>query len=116
MVEKITSLTGNGMHDWLIQRVTAVLLAAYTLFLIGYLMLHSPLQYADWHALFSHVFMRIFTFLSLLSVVYHTWIGMWTIFTDYLKCPWLRLTLQILVILVLIGCLVWGVLFSIIGV
>jgi len=109
MVEKVTSLTGNGMRDWLVQRVTAVLLAVYTLFLVGYLMLHSPLQYADWQALFKCGWMRAFTFLTLLSVVYHTWVGMWTVFTDYVKCAYLRLTIQVLTILALFGCLVWGV-------
>lgn len=109
MVKKITSLTGSGVQDWLIQQVTAALLAIYTLFLIGYLMLHSPLQYADWHALFRNNFMRICTFLVMFSIVYHTWVGLWTVFTDYIKCAWLRLTLQIVVILALLGFLVWGV-------
>jgi succinate dehydrogenase / fumarate reductase membrane anchor subunit len=109
MVEKVTSLTGSGMRDWLVQRVTALLLAVYTLFLVGYLMLHSPLEYANWHALFTCTWMRVFTFLALLSVVYHTWVGMWTIFTDYVKCSCIRLALQILTVLALLGFLVWGV-------
>lgn len=109
MVEKVTSLTGSGVRDWLIQRITAVLLTLYILFLVSYLILHSPLEYAEWSGLFKNSFMRIFTFLALVSVVYHTWVGMWTIFTDYLKCPWLRLTVQVLTVLALISCLVWGV-------
>jgi succinate dehydrogenase / fumarate reductase membrane anchor subunit len=108
-IKNITSTTGSGMRDWLIQRVTAVLLTAYTLFLVGYLALHTPLQYASWQHLFQCTAVRIFTFLTLLGVVYHTWIGMWTVFTDYLKCPCLRVTLQVLTVLALLGCLVWGV-------
>lgn len=109
-IQKITSLTGSGMRDWLIQRMTALLLTAYTLFLVGYLVLHTPLQYADWQHLFQCNGVRIFTFLALLGVLYHTWVGMWTIFTDYIKCPRLRLTLHVLTVLTLLGCVVWGVL------
>lgn len=110
MVTNATSLTGNGVRDWLIQRITAVLLAIYTLFLVSYLMLHTPLSYNDWHALFQNTCMRIATFLVLLSIVYHTWVGMWMIFTDYLKCAYLRLTSQVLTVLGLLSCLAWGVL------
>lgn len=36
MVTNVTSLTGNGLKDWLIQRVTAVYFAVYTIFIIGF--------------------------------------------------------------------------------
>ena len=114
-VKKITSLTGSGMRDWLIQRMSAVLLATYTFFLLGYLFLHSPLQYEDWRGLFSHTGVQIFTVLTLLGVLYHTWIGMWTIFTDYIKCAYLRLILHVLTLGSLIACLIWGV-FIVMGV
>ena len=109
MVGSVTSLTRSGLRDWLIQRVTAVVLALYTLFLLGFILLHHPLTYANWQGLFANGFMRIFTFLTLLSVVYHTWVGLWTVFTDYIKCSWLRLILQVIVVIALLGYLVWGV-------
>ncbi len=109
MVGSALSVTRNGLRDWLIQRISAVILGLYTLFLVGFLMLHSPLQYLDWHNLFANGFMRVFTFLAMLSLLYHTWIGMWTIFTDYIKPPVLRFGIQILVIIALIGYLVWGI-------
>jgi succinate dehydrogenase / fumarate reductase, membrane anchor subunit len=109
MVENVTSLTGNGLRDWLIQRLTAIVLAAYALFLLAYIIICAPLTFDHWHGLFSHGLMRVFTVLALLSVFYHSWIGLWTIFTDYIKCPYLRLTLQTLVVVVLLGYLVWGI-------
>lgn len=109
MVMQATSLTGNGTRDWLVQRVSAVILAAYTLFLLGYVLMHQPLDYLQWRGLFDHGWMRIFSFLTLLSMLYHTWIGMWTVFTDYITCPCLRLGLQVAVIIALLSYLVWGV-------
>lgn len=109
MVKKITSLTGSGMRDWLIQRITAWVLTFYTLFLVGYCIAHSPLQYSDWSNLFANPLMRVATFLVMLSVVYHAWIGMWTVLTDYVKPAVLRLFLQVIIILALFAWLAWGV-------
>lgn len=109
MVGSVTSLTRSGLRDWLIQRITAVVLALYALFLLAFILCHQVLTYADWQALFANGFMRVFTFLALLSVVYHTWVGLWTVLTDYIKCSSLRLTLQVIVVIVLLGYLVWGV-------
>ncbi|HVV68622.1 MAG TPA: succinate dehydrogenase, hydrophobic membrane anchor protein [Gammaproteobacteria bacterium] len=109
MVGSVTSLTRSGLRDWLIQRITAVILALYTLFLLAFILCHHALTYADWQALFANGFMRIFTFLALLSVVYHTWVGIWTVFTDYIKCSSLRLILQAIVVIALLGYLVWGI-------
>ncbi len=108
MVVNVTSLTRNGVRDWLIQRATAIVLALYTVFLVGYLMLHTPLQYSDWHTLFTNNAMRVFSALALISLVYHTWVGLWTVITDYIHAAYLRLTLITLVVLVLFGYLVWG--------
>ena len=64
----VTSLTGNGLRDWLVQRITSLILTAYSLFLLGYIMLHAGLDYTTWQGLFNHMAMRIFTVLTLLSL------------------------------------------------
>ncbi len=109
MVTNITSLTGNGLKDWLIQRVTAVYFAAYSLFLIGYWIMHAPLQYAVWQGLFHSVVVQIASLLALLSVSLHAWIGIWTVTTDYIKSTAVRLSVQMLVALLLICQFIWGV-------
>ena len=108
MVDTVTSMSRSGLRDWLVQRITAVIIGAYFLFILGYLVAHPGLQYADWHALFGGLAMRALSFLTFLSVVYHAWIGMWTIFTDYIKCPAARLTVTVLTVLALFGYLIWA--------
>ncbi len=110
MVSNVTSLTRNGLRDWLIQRVSAWVLAAYTVFLLGYFMCHSPLTYAQWHALFTCPWMKIASLLALLSVLLHAWIGIWTVLTDYIKCSCWRLFLEIIVFLLLLSYFAWGIL------
>lgn len=109
MVTSSTSLTGSGLRDWLMQRISAIILGVYTLFVVIYLMVHAPLQYGAWHHLFMSPWMRAFTVIALLSLLYHTWIGLWTVFTDYIKIPFLRLFLQIVVVMILLGYVVWGI-------
>jgi len=84
MVTNVTNFSRSGLYDWMAQRVSAVVLAAYFLFLIGYLLVNPDLQYAQWHALFSANWMRIFSLLALVALSVHAWVGMWTISTDYL--------------------------------
>ena len=84
MVTNVTNFSRSGLYDWMAQRVSAVVLAAYFIFLIGYLVAHPGMDYAQWHGLFSNNAMRIFSLLAMLSIAVHAWVGMWTITTDYL--------------------------------
>lgn len=109
MVTNVTSLTGNGLKDWLIQRITAVYFAIYLLVLLGYLWLHPQLVYEEWSAVFHHTSVRIASVIALLALVLHSWIGIWTVTTDYMKGTALRLIVQTLVLLWLLGQFIWGV-------
>ncbi len=106
MVNKASNAT--GMRDWLIQRVSAVLMGVYTLFLIAYLAYYQPVYFAQWHHLFSNLGMKAATFIVVLSVLWHAWLGLWTVLTDYVKNAALRLTIEIVVILLLLGYLAWA--------
>lgn len=109
MVINATSLTGNGLRDWIIQRYTAVYLAIYTLFLLLFIISHPHMDYLVWRQLFSHNVMRIASLIAFISIALHAWIGMWTVFTDYVKCYCLRLTLYLLMLVALLGWFVWGI-------
>jgi succinate dehydrogenase / fumarate reductase membrane anchor subunit len=47
--------------------------------------------------------------LALIAFVYHAWVGVRDIWMDYVKPVGVRLGLQILTILWLIGCGVWAI-------
>lgn len=84
MVTNVTNFSRSGLFDWMAQRVSAVVLAVYFLFLIGYLVVNPGLQFDQWQALFQSGWMRIFSLLALVALAVHAWVGMWTISTDYL--------------------------------
>ena len=97
----------RGFYDWLIQRVSAVLIAAYAIFLMAYIACHSPIDYATWRALFNCAWMKICTIVVLLAIIWHAWIGLWTVMTDYVKKRVVRLTLEVLICLLMLFYLLW---------
>lgn len=116
MVTSVTNFGRSGLSDWLIQRVGAVIMAAYTIFLTVYLVIHPELNFEQWTNLFSHLWMRVFSLLTLLSFISHAWIGLWSVVTDYLterllggKATVLRLIVQIVLGGICVTYLVWGI-------
>ena len=115
MVTAVTSLGRSGLFDWVIQRASAVVLAAYTFFILGFLICTPEVTYEGWSELFSHLWMRIFSFITLISIAAHGWIGLWAVVTDYVtermmgsKALMLRAITLAFYALVTIAYLVWG--------
>ncbi len=109
MLNLTTALGRNGFQDWILQRVTAVILASYTIFLLGYWLYMPCGANLSWHALFHNQTMRLITLIALLSLIIHAWIGMWIVITDYIKTPFLRFFIKIFIFMSLIFDLFWGV-------
>jgi succinate dehydrogenase / fumarate reductase membrane anchor subunit len=98
-----------GWQDWLIQRVTAVIMAIFSVVILGFFVVHGSVNYGDWKMLFANQFFRVLALLFLLSVYYHAWIGIRDVFMDYLTHVGIRLTAQVVVALFLLGCTIWSV-------
>jgi succinate dehydrogenase / fumarate reductase membrane anchor subunit len=116
MVTIVTNLGRNGLSDWLVQRITAIILLAYSVFLAGFFVANPDVSYAEWRELFNQTWMRIFSLSALLSIVAHAWIGMWAISTDYFTERLLgnignilRAVMQFGCIIVLFVYVVWGI-------
>lgn len=109
MVTNVTSLTGNGLRDWLIQRVSAMYLFIYTLFAALYFVRHHNFDYTLWQHVFNCQCIKIATILAVVAVLLHAWIGIWTVSTDYIKCKWLRLALQMVVAFGLFSEGLWAI-------
>ena len=108
MVERIVVGAHYGLKDWLVQRVTAIIMAVYTLLFVAALVFVPKIDFVVWKTLFSQGWIRMATFLFVLSVLLHAWVGMRDIWMDYVKPTGLRLLLQVLTILWLVGCGGWA--------
>ena len=97
-----------GLRDWLLQRLTAVVMAAYTVGLAVYLAWHAPASHAEWKSIFVSPVGRLSTMLFLAALLYHAWVGMRDIVMDYVKPAGVRLVLESAVGLALLGYLIWS--------
>jgi succinate dehydrogenase / fumarate reductase membrane anchor subunit len=98
-----------GFRDWLSQRVTAALMALYTLVLLVQLLLPGPLGYTRWAGIFSAQWMKVFTFVIIVALLWHVWVGMRDVWMDYVKPVGIKLVLQVFTIAWLVGCAGWAV-------
>ncbi|MEF7613277.1 succinate dehydrogenase, hydrophobic membrane anchor protein [Aquincola sp. MAHUQ-54] len=98
-----------GFRDWLSQRVTAALMALFTIVLLVQVLLPGPLDYDRWSGIFAQQWMKLLTFVVILSLLYHVWVGIRDVWMDYVKPVGVRLTLQVFTIAWLVGCAGWAV-------
>jgi succinate dehydrogenase / fumarate reductase membrane anchor subunit len=107
VIERLVVGAHYGLKDWLAQRVTAVVMAAYSFFLMVVLLAVQPSGFEAWRGIFAFGLVKFFTFVFALSLFYHAWIGIRDLWMDYVKPVGVRLTLHVLTILVLVGYAGW---------
>jgi succinate dehydrogenase / fumarate reductase membrane anchor subunit len=107
MVNRVVTGAHYGLRDWMIQRISAVMMAIYIVFVAGWLLTHE-FNYGNWKLLFAGTAMRSVSLLFLLAVFYHAWIGVRDIVMDYVKPPIVRLLIHVLVILALLLYVIWS--------
>ena len=99
-----------GLRDWLSQRVTAALMALFTMVVLAQLLLKKgPVGYDLWAGIFSAQWMKVLTFVIIIALLYHVGVGVRDIWMDYVKSVAVRLSLQIFSIVWLVGCAGWAI-------
>ena len=99
-----------GTRDWLAQRVTAVLMALFTVIVLAQVLLSSgPIGYDTWSGIFAPQAMKTLTFAVIIALLYHVWVGMRDVFMDYIKPVGLRLALQVFTIVWLLANAGWAI-------
>ena len=99
-----------GWRDFLVQRISAALMAVFTLVvLLQLLFTRGPIGYDTWSAIFAAQWMKALTFAVIVALLWHAWIGMCSIWYDYGKPTGLRLLLQALTVIWLVACGGWAV-------
>jgi succinate dehydrogenase / fumarate reductase membrane anchor subunit len=100
-----------GTRDFIVQRVTAVIMAVYTLVLFFGFIFTSEMNFENWRRLFTFDWFgvpvgQMLATLAFLSLAWHAWIGMRDIWMDYARSAGLRLLLHVLTVLWLVGSIV----------
>ena len=99
-----------GLRDWLSQRITAALMALFTLVVVAQVVFNKgTMGYHKWAGIFAAQWMKVLTFVVIIALLYHVWVGMRDIWMDYVQSVGLRLLLQIFSIAWLVGCTGWAI-------
>jgi succinate dehydrogenase / fumarate reductase membrane anchor subunit len=99
-----------GLRDWLVQRLTAVVMLVYIgAFALFFVFAGRSMSFELWRALFATTWVRIFTSVTLLAMFWHAWVGVRDIWMDYVKPLGLRVMLHALTAVWLVGSLVYMV-------
>ncbi|CAG1011245.1 succinate dehydrogenase / fumarate reductase, membrane anchor subunit [Rhizobiaceae bacterium] len=98
-----------GLRDWLVQRVTAVVMLLWTLVVLGAFLWNGGFDHASWKSLWASTAFRLVTFLFVASMLWHAWVGVRNIAMDYVKPVGLRLAVQSAAIAALVVYLGWTI-------
>ena len=109
MTSRIVTGAHYGLRDWLAQRITAVIMAVYSVIAVIVLITSKNITYVVWRDLFAQGWMRVATLLFMASLAWHAWAGVRDILMDYIKPAGLRLTLEVLVLLTIAAYVGWTI-------
>ena len=109
MTKRIVTGAHYGLRDWLAQRITAAIMAVYSVVAVVVLFSGRPITYGVWRDLFSQGWMRVATLLFMASLAWHAWVGVRDILMDYIKPDGLRLSLQVFTLLTIAAYLGWTI-------
>lgn len=115
MVSNVATVGRNGVHDFILVRTSAIILALYTFFIAIFFITTPSVTFDIWHGFFANMGVKIFTLLAIISLVVHAWIGVWQVLSDYIKPAFLRGSLQFIFSVILLAycaagfITVWGV-------
>lgn len=98
-----------GLRDWLSQRATAILMALFTAVVIVQVLLPGEMGYDKWAGIFSPQWMRALTFVVIVAMLIHVWVGMRDVWMDYVKPVGIRLGLQVFTLAWLVACAGWAI-------
>ena len=107
--KRLTTGARYGLRDWMMQRLTAVVMLVFIAALpVQVLLISGPITYDAWAGLFAKQWMNFLTYISVVAMCWHTFAGMRDIYMDYIKPVSLRLALHVFTICWLIGCAGWA--------
>ncbi|GAA5785494.1 succinate dehydrogenase, hydrophobic membrane anchor protein [Chitiniphilus shinanonensis] len=98
-----------GLRDWLVQRVTAVIMLVYAIGIVAFLLLASGAGYEAWQQLFACTWVKVLTTVTVVALLWHAWVGIRDIWMDYVQPVGIRLTLHVLTILWLVASFIYSI-------
>ena len=102
------SRKASGLKAWAIQRLTAIYVGLFALYLLLVLLFAAPAQYADWKAWVGGPLVSVAMLLFVVSVLMHAWIGVRDVLIDYIHPIAIRAALLGVIALALVAMGLWA--------
>lgn len=93
---RVTSSSHAGLSEWLLQRMSAIYLGVFVVFISMRLTFWPISDYEHWRIWLDSPIVRITWLLAFTSLLVHAWIGMRSVFLDYLKSFRLRFVVSMI--------------------
>ena len=103
----MSSYALKGLSPWLLQRISAVFISAFMLYVLVCLLSSSFISYANWlnwlYSPINTIFVGVFS----VALLFHAWIGVRDIILDYIHHFVLRIFFLISIVSVLFASGFW---------
>lgn len=107
--------TLTGLRAWLVQRISAVYMLLFILFLLFHFLLDSPRSYSAWHSWIMSPGISIAALVFFVALLLHIWVGVRDVLLDYVHPLALRIAALALLGVGLVAMAVWVVRILLIG-
>ena len=99
----------SGLRAWMLQRVSAVVLAlGFAAALFAWVM-QRPVSYEAWRSWIAHPAVNIACVLFFIALVIHAWVGVRDVVIDYVRSTGARFVVLVSVAVSLLAMLVWAI-------
>lgn len=98
----------EGLRPWVIQRVSAVYIALFLLYLLYSALTTDSVDFDTWRSWLFQPLNSVSMALFVLAILFHAWIGMRDVVLDYVHNIMLRILVLALIIGTLLGSGLWA--------
>lgn len=102
------SRKASGLKAWAIQRLTAIYIGLFSLYLLSVLLFAAPDGYVEWKDWMGGPVVSVATLLYVVCVLMHAWIGVRDVLIDYVHPIAMRASLLGVVGLSLVAMALWA--------
>jgi len=101
------SWRSDGIRSWLIQRISAIFIFLFLIYLSLFFLQSEHLDYATWSAWVSLKANKVIILLFFISLLLHAWVGIRDVVLDYVHAFTIRFIVLTTIIGALLSLAVW---------
>jgi succinate dehydrogenase / fumarate reductase membrane anchor subunit len=97
----------QGLNTWILQRLSALYLAGFLIYLVYYFIGGGPNNYEEWRVWVTSPVASISILMFIVMVLIHAWVGIRDVIMDYVHILAIRMSLFIVVGFAILVCAIW---------